>query len=159
MKILLGKKRAVRRIIQSVTDGVLITTRHEDNVQLSQYGADGVLKIGQLHHDHGFEKKYVRGFRKQYGGIDVLALLTPQLVSEAAELMQGKNRHTRLVYIPNFLEHYPADPLSEPRQKIVLAAGRLTGVKRFDLLIRQFAHIHDRVPDWTLRILGEGEEG
>ena len=159
VKILLGKKRAVRRIIQSVTDGVLITTRHEDNVQLSKYGAPGVLKIGQLHHDHRFEKKYVRGFQKQYGGIDVLALLTPQLVSEAAELMQGRNSHTRLVYIPNFLEHYPADPLAAPREKIVLAAGRLNEVKRFDLLICQFAHIHDHAPDWKLRILGDGEEG
>ena len=158
VKILLGKKRAVRRIIQSVTDGVIITTRHEDNVQLSKYGAAGVLKIGQLHHDHRFEKKYVRGFQKQYGGIDVLALLTPQLVEEAAELMQGHNSHTRLVYIPNFLEHYPADPLAGPREKIVLAAGRLTEVKRFNLLIRQFAHIHDRAPDWKLRILGDGED-
>ena len=150
VKILLGKKRAVRRIIQSVAGGVLITTRHEDNVQLSKYGADGVLKIGQLHHDHRFEKKY--------GGIDVLALLTPQLVAEAAELMQGHNSHTKLVYIPNFLEHYPADPLAGPREKIVLAAGRLTEVKRFDLLIRQFAHIHDRAPDWKLRILGDCED-
>ena len=158
VKILLGKKRAVRRIIQSVAGGVLITTRHEDNVQLSKYGADGVLKIGQLHHDHRFEKKYVRGFQKQYGGIDVLALLTPQLVAEASELMQGHNSHTKLVYIPNFLEHYPADPLAGPREKIVLAAGRLTEVKRFDLLIRQFAHIHDRAPDWKLRILGDGED-
>lgn len=159
VKILLGKKRAVRRIIRSVTDGVLITTRHEDNVQLSKYGAPGVLKIGQLHHDHGFERKYVRGFRKQYGSIDVLALLTPQLVAEAAELMRGWNSHTRLVYIPNFLERYPAEVPLAAREKTVLAAGRLTGVKRFDLLIRQFAHIHHRAPDWKLRILGDGEEG
>ena len=159
VKILLGKKRAVRRIIRSVTGGVLITTRHEDNVQLSKYGADGALKIGQLHHDHRFDRKYVRGFRKQYGGIDVLALLTPQLVEEATEMMKGRNSHTRLVYIPNFLEHYPDDPLSAKREKIVLAAGRLTEVKRFDLLIRQFARIHDRAPEWTLRILGDGEDG
>lgn len=159
VKILLGKKRAVKRIIRSVTDGVLITTRHEDNVQLSKYGAPGVLKIGQLHHDHGYEKKYVRGFQKQYGGIDVLALLTPRLVEEAAELMRGRNSHTRLAYIPNFLEHYPQNPALAQREKTVLAAGRLTGVKRFDLLIRQFAHIHDRAPDWKLRILGDGEEG
>ena len=158
VKILLGKKRAVRRIIRSVTDGVLITTRHEDNVQLSKYGADGVLKIGQLHHDHRFEKKYVRGFQKRYCGIDVLALLTPQLVSEAAEMMKGRNSHTRLVYIPNFLERYPEHPTQTQREKIVLAAGRLTEVKRFDLLIRQFAHIHDRAPDWKLLILGDGED-
>ena len=43
-------------------------------------------------------------------------------------------------------------------EKTVLAAGRLTAVKRFDLLIEQFAHIHEREPEWKLRILGDGED-
>lgn len=159
VKILLGKKRAVRRIIKNVHSGVLITTRHEDNLQLSKYGSDGVLKIAQMHHDHRFIKKYVRGFKYRYGGIDVLALLTPGLVEEVREMMRGRNGHTRLVYMPNFLEHYPKEPELAQREKTVLAAGRLTGVKRFDLLIRQFARIHEKAPDWKLRILGDGEDG
>ena len=57
----------------------LTTTRHEDNLPLSKYGARQVLKIGQLHHDHNFEKKYLRGFRYGYRNLDVLCLLTPQL--------------------------------------------------------------------------------
>ena len=31
-------------------------------------------------------------------------------------------------------------------------------VKRFDLLIRQFARIHNSAPDWKLKILGDGED-
>lgn len=158
IKILLGKKRAVRSIIRNVGGGVLICTRHEDNIQLSRYGADGVLKIAQLHHDHRFDRKYVKGFKSQYGRIDVLALLTPQLVEEVREMMKGRNRHTRLVYMPNFLERFPETPELSRREKTVLAAGRLSGVKRFELLIEQFALIHGQAPEWKLRILGEGED-
>ena len=34
--------------------------------------------------------------------------------------------------------------------------GRLTHVKGYDLLIRAWAHVHARHPDWTLRIFGRG---
>jgi N-acetylglucosaminyldiphosphoundecaprenol N-acetyl-beta-D-mannosaminyltransferase len=159
IRIILGKKHAVKKIIKSIDSGVIITTRHEDNVPLSKYGSKNVLKIAQLHHDHGFIKKYVRGFKYQYGGIDVLAMLTPQLVEEVQQLMLGHNSHTQVIYMPNFLEHYPEQPQKSEREKIVLAAGRLTAVKRFDLLIREFANIHSCAPDWTLRILGDGEDG
>ena len=158
LRILTGKRRAVRKIIRNVTEGVLITTRHEDNLPLSKYGAKQVLKIGQLHHDHNFEKKYLRGFRYGYRNLDVLCLLTPQLVEEAAQVMKGYNSHTRLVYMPNFLERYPASVSFENREKTVLAVGRVTAVKRFDLLAEQFVSLHERAPDWRLRILGGGED-
>ena len=73
-------------------------------------------------------------------------------------MMAGKNRHTKLIYMPNFLVRYPEHPESRTREKIVLAAGRLTKVKRFDLLIKQFARIHSKAPDWKLKILGDGED-
>ncbi len=158
VKILIGKRRSVARVIKNIDSGVIITTRHEHNLLLSRYGSRQVLKIGQLHHDHRFERKYVRGFEKAYGGIDIMALLTPQLVQEAEEMMAGKNSHTRLVYIPNFLVRYPERPELREREKTVLAAGRLTKVKRFDLLIKQFARIHPQAPDWKLKILGDGED-
>ncbi len=56
---------------------MLICTRHEDNLKLSKYGSAGVVKIAQLHHDHDFKRKYVRGFRYGYRNIDYLAMLTP----------------------------------------------------------------------------------
>lgn len=158
VRILRDKKRAVIRAIESVDEGVLITTRPEDNVLLSRHGNPDVLKIAQLHQDHRFDPKLVRSFQKDYGGVDVFALLTPGLASEVQEMMQGNNTHTKVVYIPNFLEHFPADPAAYPRQKTILAVGRLHEVKRFDLLIRLFSRIHADFPDWQLRIVGDGEE-
>ena len=158
VRILTGKRGAVKKIIRNITEGVIITTRHEDNLPLSRYGAKNVLKIGQLHHDHRFERKYVRAFRRGYRGLDVLALLTPQLVEEAAVIMKGHNSHTRLVYMPNFLEHYPERVSFKEREKTLIAVGRVTEVKRFALLAEQFVHLHTRAPDWKLRLIGDGED-
>jgi len=40
----------------------------------------------------------------------------------------------------------------------LLAAGRLSWEKGFDLLLAAFAKLRDRHPSWTLAIAGEGEE-
>ena len=158
VRILRDKKRAVIEAIRGISDGVVITTRPEDNVLLSRYGKPGVLKIAQLHQDHAFDPKLVRSFQKDYGGVDVFALLTPGLRDEVRYMLRGHNDHTEVVYIPNFLEHFPENTDKYPREKTVLAVGRLHEVKRFELLIRQFAALHRQFPDWKLRIVGEGEE-
>ena len=156
VRILTGKKREVRRAIESIESGIIITTRHEDNLALSKHGRPGVLKIAQLHHDHNFERRYVNAFRRDYGNIDYFTLLTPGLAREVGEMMRGTR--TKTVYIPNFIDHYPDEPDFAAREKTVLAAGRLNYVKRFDLLIRIFAGVHEKKPDWKLKIVGEGEE-
>ena len=158
VRILRDKKRAVIDAIRSVESGVIITTRPEDNVLLSKYGRPGVLKIAQLHQDHRFDKGLVKDFKKNYGGVDVFALLTPGLRDEVRDMLRGHNDHTEVVYIPNFLEHFPENTDKYPREKTVLAVGRLNEVKRFELLIRLFAALHRQFPDWRLRIVGEGEE-
>ena len=156
IKILHDKRAGVKRAIEGINDGIIITTRHEDNLLLSKYGKPGVLKIAQLHHDHNFEKKYVNAFKNSYDNIDYFTLLTPGLVEEVKEIMRGK--HTKPVYIPNFLAEYPDEPDFSERSNVIIAVGRLNYVKRFDKLIRIFAAAHEKMPDWKLRIIGEGEE-
>ncbi|MBR5094203.1 MAG: glycosyltransferase family 4 protein [Oscillospiraceae bacterium] len=157
IRILYAKKRAVRETILSIHDGTLIATRHEDDLVLSRLGDPKVWKIGQLHHDHAFKKRYLRGFRRGYCGLDVLALLTPGMVEEARRYMP-EGAKTRLAYVPNFLEHFPEKVLLGKKEKTLLAVGRLEPVKGFERLLDCFVQIHARHPDWALRIVGEGSE-
>lgn len=157
VRILAEKKRQVRETIKSVHNGVLITTRHEDNLQLSRCGDKNVYKIAQLHHDHGFQKKYVDSFKRHYSNIDAFVLLTPGLADEVREMM-GDGSKTELLSIPNFLEHYPAELDMAHREKTLLAVGRLDPVKGFDRLIRCFGRFHSMFPDWKLKIAGEGAD-
>jgi GalNAc-alpha-(1->4)-GalNAc-alpha-(1->3)-diNAcBac-PP-undecaprenol alpha-1,4-N-acetyl-D-galactosaminyltransferase len=59
--------------------------------------------------------------------------------------------------IPNGVPSYKFDA-SRPRQKKIIAAGRLNKQKGFDLLITAFSTISDAYPDWSLEIYGDGEE-
>lgn len=156
VSILAGKRLSVIREILNIKDGIIITTRHEDNLLLSRFGREGVVKIAQLHHDHRFEKKYIEAFKKSYSNIDYFAVLTPKLKDEVSEMMKGTK--TEVVCIPNFIDEFPENVDMAAKEKVVVAAGRLHAVKRFDLLIHIFASVHDTMPDWKLHIIGDGEE-
>ena len=56
----------------------------------------------------------------------------------------------------------PADALKssyeEEREKTIVAAGRLHPQKRHDMLIRAFAEVHQKYPEYTLVIYGDGPE-
>ena len=90
---------------------------------------------------------------RRYGGLDALAVLTDADRHDYQEVLAGSN--TRIVRIPNAVPHVPGKPRDE-RQKVVLAAGRLTWQKGFDLLIDAFVPIARERPDWQLRIYGTG---
>ena len=46
---------------------------------------------------------------------------------------------------------------SDLMQKRIVSIGRLAEEKSYDVLIRAFATVHRRFPDWTLEIVGNGE--
>ena len=39
IRILAGKRGVVKKMIRNITEGVIITTRHEDNLPLAKYGS------------------------------------------------------------------------------------------------------------------------
>ncbi|WRV84187.1 glycosyltransferase [Acinetobacter baumannii] len=48
--------------------------------------------------------------------------------------------------------------IPKKENKIILAAGRLTYQKGFDLLLKIWGNIYRDYPDWRLLIVGEGED-
>lgn len=159
VKILYQKKTRVKKAIISIQDGIIITTRHEDSLVLSEHGAKSVYKIAQLHHDHEFKENFVDGFQHHYQGIDCFCLLTDQLRDEVEQMMrEGGNQHTRCVTVPNFVDDYPKTVHWGDDRHGCIAVGRLHPVKGFERMIRLFQAIHEMLPDEELTILGDGEQ-
>lgn len=70
------------------------------------------------------------------------------------------SQHVRNVKVlPNPLTHYPEiidDVEKDPNR--IISIGRLTAIKRFDLLIEAFAIASKKNPNWHLDIFGDGSD-
>jgi glycosyltransferase involved in cell wall biosynthesis len=66
----------------------------------------------------------------------------------------------RVHVVPNFVERprQVASPGADDAPRTLLALGRLSPEKGFDLLVEAFARVAPSIPGWSLRIVGEGPE-
>ncbi len=134
--------------------GFLITTRPGLNLLAAELSPPGYIKVGQEHMYLGNHRKALRqAMPKQYPKLDVLAVLTEQDRAAYEALLNGR---LRIVHIPNTVRPM-GGPKADLSAKTILAAGRVTPQKGFDLLIRAFAQVSPSFPDWRLRLLGRGD--
>ena len=92
----------------------------------------------------------------------MLRRLYPRAAAIVMLTERGKARlpiadRSRVTVIPNPLPSLGFRPRQEGAPQLV-AVGRLTEQKGFDLLIEAFGSIAERFPDWNLLIFGEGPE-
>jgi GalNAc-alpha-(1->4)-GalNAc-alpha-(1->3)-diNAcBac-PP-undecaprenol alpha-1,4-N-acetyl-D-galactosaminyltransferase len=80
------------------------------------------------------------------------------VITQSREAAQWIREHCgrSAVVIPNAVRALP--PAGVARETLVLAIGRLTHQKGFDLLLRAFSKLAAPLRDWTLVIVGEGPE-
>jgi glycosyltransferase involved in cell wall biosynthesis len=93
--------------------------------------------------------------RRELGRFDAIVVLTGDDARDYRDELNGSA--TRVEQIPNALPELGGGT-SALEEKAVVAAGRLTGQKGFDLLIRAFAQVVPERPDWELRIYGDGSQ-
>jgi len=127
---------------------------------------DGSRKVGEIH----FNRKTYRVFKKKFLPKFVNNFITSRwqmkleteirrldkfvvLTHEDFSFWQG---FTNITVIPNPIYFYPNHG-SLCTSKQVIAIGRYTYQKGFDLLISAWSFVKDRHPDWILRIYGAGE--
>ncbi len=144
--------RLLRRLRAAGGD-IVICTRPAWALLVAAAAPRDATKIAQEHmHFHAHRPALTADIRTHYGRLDALAVLTAADAADYAALL-GE----RVVQIPDPVAAAPGgpSPLDTP---VVIAAGRLTRQKGFDLLIRAFARVAPRHPTWTLQIYGGGPE-
>lgn len=69
-----------------------------------------------------------------------------------------KNINANIINVPNPCPFFIQNSKKEKNKKIVLAVGRLTHVKGFDMLLEAWVKVTRVMPEWKLKIVGDGEE-
>lgn len=89
-------------------------------------------------------------FCKQIKKYDALVVLTRQDIKDWSP-------YRKAVLIPNPVTYFP-NTIRDTHSKTIISAGRLYGQKGFDLLIRAWAKIAFKYPDWSIHIYGDGND-
>ena len=142
------------RALRSLGPGVLVLTRPVLNVAGARFAPRAVRTVGQEHMNFALYSEEMRAWMlRSYGKLDALTVLTEDDERDYRQALQGSG--TVVYRIPNGLPALPGT-LSEQTAPVVVAAGRLTRQKGFDLLISAFAQVAASHPEWQLRIFGDG---
>ncbi|TWJ12295.1 glycosyltransferase involved in cell wall biosynthesis [Stackebrandtia albiflava] len=148
--------RRVGRFLQRHRTDVWVGTRPGLNVYLSHYAPRSAVLIGQEHMFHDYHSAGLRSSLSQaYRKLDALVTVS----SADADTYRREMPHLadRVHHIPNSVPACLVEP-ADGTSKLIVAAGRIEKVKRYDLLIKAFAEVVRRHPDWRLRIYGVGSE-
>ncbi|WP_030751329.1 glycosyltransferase [Streptomyces griseus] len=134
---------------------VLVGTRPGLNVHLARQAGPGPVLVAQEHLIlDGHSRRLRRDIAHEYALLDLVTTVTEADARSYRRL--GLPSEVRVAAVPNGVPA-PAVPAADPSSRIVVAAGRLTRVKRYDVLVDAFAELAGDHPDWTLRIYGSGD--
>jgi glycosyltransferase involved in cell wall biosynthesis len=135
--------------------GTVIATRPGLNMVLADLALPGFITIGEEQMNLGSHSRALRrAMAARYGRLDALAVLTERDLVAYRKLLGP--RAPRLARIPNTVQP-TRGRRADLDAKVVLAAGRLTPQKGFDLLIPAWRTVAEHRPDWKLVIRGRGE--
>ncbi|MEN8653118.1 glycosyltransferase family 4 protein [Streptomyces sp. 21So2-11] len=143
--------------LKSMQADVVVGTRPGLNVHIARQTRRGPVRVGQEHltlDGHGYRLR--RELSHRYALLDAVTTVTE--ADARAYRTRLKLPGVRIEAVPNSVPAAAVAPADGSGNWIV-AAGRLTKVKRYDLLIEAFMKVVSARPDWHLRIYGSGDAG
>ncbi|MCC3777500.1 glycosyltransferase family 4 protein [Streptomyces sp. UNOB3_S3] len=148
--------RRIAEHLRRLDCDVVVGTRPGLNVHIAQQARRGPVRVGQEHLTLGTHSAQLkRVLRAHYPRLDAVTTVTEADASAYRRLMRLPG--VRVEAVPNGVP-VPGVAPADGGGKWVIAAGRLTPVKRYDVLVRAFARVVAERPDWRLRIYGAGAE-
>jgi glycosyltransferase involved in cell wall biosynthesis len=140
--------------LRTVEADVVVGTRPGLNVHIARETRPGVVRVGQEHLTlPGHSYRLRSEIAHSYPLLDAITTVTR---ADAAAYRELRLADVRIDAVPNGVPSPRVEPASGDG-KLVVAAGRLTPVKRYDLLVKAFAQVVAVRPDWKLRIYGSGD--
>ncbi|WP_232678910.1 stealth conserved region 3 domain-containing protein [Nocardioides sp. R-C-SC26] len=134
-------------VLVTVTPGLLACA-----VQLTP---DPVVVVHQEHRSSNDRTSGLEPLLAYAPRADVVALLTPVIESWLHDQLGALAPQTVVVPNPLPLGFAPRATLDDP---IIMSAGRLVPEKQFPKLVDAFGQIAHSIPQWRLRICGEGPQ-
>ncbi|OKI06211.1 glycosyl transferase [Streptomyces sp. CB02923] len=133
---------------------VIVGTRPGLNTHIARQARAVGIRVGQEHltfSGHGFRLRHE--IRHRYQLLDAITTVSE---SDARSYRQLHLPGVRVEAIPNSVPRVSGEP-ADGSGKVIVAAGRLIPLKRYEILIKAFAEVAEAHPDWHLRIFGEGD--
>ncbi|MFV2175187.1 glycosyltransferase family 4 protein [Actinomadura sp. LOL_016] len=143
----------IPRALRRLRADVLVTTRAGLNIAAARFAPSRVTRVGQEHLHLGIhEPGILAEIERWYPRLDAVTTLTAADRENYENLIPDLRVRTLRNGLPDRVY-----PRSRQENKVVVAAGRLTWIKGYDLLIKAFARVAEKHPEWTLRVHGKGE--
>lgn len=155
LNVLKLRKETMINYIKNCDSDIIISSRDIFDNWLGKYAKTGVVKIGWEHnHFHG-NMKYANKIVKHAKRLDYFVLVSKELRGYYSDRLKGTK--CKCVYIPNVIDKLPKY-LSRLNKKRLVSVGRLSPEKGPMDLLKIYNRISEVHPDWTLEIIGDGEE-
>lgn len=103
--------------------------------------------------DQGKKRSKLRKLAARY--CDAVVTLTER---DKEYWLKGTTHKSQITSIDNPCPFPVQEYIKKEDTKIVLAVGRLTPQKGFDMLLEAWVEVAKVMPDWTLKIVGDGED-
>lgn len=127
---------------------------------------DGSKKVGELHFNKSNYREFNKSFLPSFVNQFITRLWREKLIHEIKRLdkfvvlshedCEAWTKLDNVIVIPNSISYFPSSS-STCKDHKVIAVGRYTYQKGFDMLIDAWRIVSQRHPDWKLNIYGSGD--
>lgn len=127
---------------------------------------DGSKKVGEIHFNKSNYREFNKSFLPSFVNQFITRLWREKLIHEIKRLdqfvvlshedLEAWTELDNVIVIPNSIPYFPSSSSTCKGHKVI-AVGRYTYQKGFDMLIDAWRIVSQRYPDWKLNIYGSGD--